>query len=134
MKWLPIEVYCDLKQCTDSMLFSSETKIAQITSEDKRYKVALSVLGSVRVWYQGEMYHDVSEFPEELKWLFRLGDAYDSNEVDIFANNWYSIDIYENGELIDDDVWEGIPADYTIDELQGILIDSAESCIEYWRD
>lgn len=61
-----------LKQCADSMLFDSDTVIADMkvkTSDDLTVSVALMVRGYVSVTYRGMTYHKPSEFPQELREL-----------------------------------------------------------------
>ena len=69
---LDYHVHEKLEQCTDSMLFDSDTVIADMkakTSDGLSVSVALMVRGYVSVIYQGKTYRKPSDFPQKLREL-----------------------------------------------------------------
>lgn len=91
---------CDpnLAQYTDSMLYPSEHTIAHMTGEvyDTRFDIYLSTRGSVSVEFQGKVYTNPSEFPEELKERIRTKPYEWDNDEDVCVkdNNWFEYIIY----------------------------------------
>lgn len=81
------EIYKDLSECQDSMLFDSYERIAKY-GKDSNY-VALDVYGDVRVFYKDEMYRRASEMPKELLGKFRNGNYMNDSDIEVCNNNWF---------------------------------------------
>jgi len=79
----------------DSLLYPSGMEIASISCEvadGKKYWVSLRTQGAVCIYFKGEVYKDVSQFPDELLEHIRKGDyqrVFDSDELDVRENNWW---------------------------------------------
>lgn len=99
---IKFEVYMNLKDCTDSMLFDNGERIA-IYGTDDNY-VALDVYGDVRVEYGEDIYCRASEFPPKLIRLFKEGKANSEHGVYVGYNNWFDYVHVLNGCIMSDDV------------------------------
>ena len=81
------EIYKDLSECQDSMLFDSYERIAKYGNESNY--VALDVYGDVRVFYKDEMYRRASEMPQELLDEFKNGTYMNNPDIEVCNNNWF---------------------------------------------
>lgn len=103
----------DLSKYTDSMLFESGQTIAELICEDRNGRqiaVTLEVRGYVTVEYDGDVYHSVCDFPEQLIEIIKnhpgewdiyspSGEGNDDEESNIFIseNNWFEMMCCYNG-------------------------------------
>ena len=81
------EIYKDLSECQDSMLFDSYERIATY-GNDGNY-VALQVSGYVNVYYKDDRYHLASEMPKELLDEFKNGTYMNNPDIEVCNNNWF---------------------------------------------
>lgn len=120
-----LELYYELNEIIDSMLFSSGDTICTLFVGDE--KISIEVQGEVRVNYKDEPYYDVSEFPSELVKLFESGDAYDDDDVVLDSNNWFECCYFdENGVYIDSDVIEDLEDCKSVEDLYN-------TCMEWYK-
>lgn len=101
-------IYKNLKECTDSLLFDSETTIAILEIDD--CLLCLETQGEVRIvdTKNQAVYNTPSKFPQELKEYIKSGDIY-SNPNDKYYvdnNNWFNWTFHKESNLVDDDVCE----------------------------
>lgn len=80
------ELFEDLRECYDSMLFDSGTQIATYGTPDNY--VSLEVMGDVKVDYNGNRYRYATEMPEELLEKFKV-DYWNDEDIEIIDNNWF---------------------------------------------
>lgn len=114
-----LQVYVNLCDCIDSMLFDSGTVIARYGTADTHVK--LCVAGSVSVFYDHSIYFSASEMPEELLTMFKDGTVWESDNVSVNLNNWFAVCYVEHGIVTDDEVYESDIAKMTVDELEASL-------------
>lgn len=118
------EVFENLNECVDSLLFDDET-IAEL--ETKQYTVTVEVIGDIRLFYKGQLYKCAANYPDELVKLLKSGKAYENKDLEIWDNNWFEIDIYEltknnKRELINDEVLDSIDiSTITKDDLKDYM-------------
>lgn len=121
-----IEFQCDnnLSKYTDSMLFDSNHVIATMICEDNGDKITVDLMtrGEVDVYYKGNRYRNVSEFPKDLKKLIEMDpEWFDNKDVEVIDNNWfeYIYDVvgegisYSDGIMFEDDL-----STYSIEDLK----------------
>ena len=99
---MTFELYHNLSECTDSMLFDCCERIATYGTDDNY--VALDVYGDVSVLYEDDSYNRASEMPEELLERFRTGTAYNYDKLEIKMNNWFAYVHVINGNIDPDDI------------------------------
>lgn len=131
MKKFQFTVYENLKECTDSLLFNSETTIA--TLEINEYCLCLEVQGAVRIIDTStqEVYKTPSKFPQELKEYIKSGDAfiYPNDNYFMDNNNWFNWTFLKNNEAIDGDICE-----IQINNLtEGQLLDKMTEVLNYFK-
>lgn len=129
---LEFEVFGDLSQYTDSLLFDGET-IARL--ETKEYAVTIEVIGDIRIFYRDNLYKCSANFPNELKEIIKNGKVLEHNEVEIIDNNWFEIDVYERNkndeyELIYDEVFEENISTMNENELKKYMIQHLKDYFE----
>lgn len=73
----------------DSMCFDSGTSICEYVNDND--KVEIEVRGYVTVYFNNERYSHFSDMPKELQELFKSGEAYNDERVQIEEGNWYEI-------------------------------------------
>lgn len=119
---IKFEVYQNLKDCKDSMLFNAGERIAKYGTDDNY--VLLTVYGEVRVEYKGEYYYRVTDMPQDLVDMFENGRAYDSDYVYIGNNNWFDYVHIVNGEVQHNDiVCESDISKMTKEELKAEMLE-----------
>ncbi len=128
---LQFTIYEKLKECTDSLLFDSETTIAKLEVDD--CCLCLEVQGEVRIVdnQTQEVYKTPSEFPQELKDAIKSGDIF-KNLTDRYYvdnNNWFNATFLKNDRKIYDDFWELNFSDYT--EFQ--LLEEMMPVFEFYK-
>ena len=96
------EIYKDLSECQDSMLFDSYERIAKY-GNDSNY-VALDVYGDVKVFYKDEMYKRASEMPQELLDKFKNTNYMNDSDIYIGNNNWFDYIYVLNGVIQPNDI------------------------------
>lgn len=107
---IDFQVFENLNECIDSLLFDDET-IAQLNT--KEYMVTIEVIGDIRLFFKGQLYKSAANYPDELVKLLKSGKAYENENLEICDNNWFEINIYESTknnekELINDEILDDI--------------------------
>ena len=114
---IKFEVYQNLKDCKDSMLFNAGERIAKYGTDDNY--VLLTVYGEVRVEYKGKYYYRATDMPQALVDMFENGRAYDSDYVYIGESNWFDYVHVLNGQIMAEDIaCESDIAEMTKEELK----------------
>lgn len=82
------ELKMDPRLCKDSMAFEKGTIIAEYEDE---VKITLKVVGEVAVAYNGVIYTDASQFPDEFKGIIKEFpiEWEQREEVAVFNKNWF---------------------------------------------
>lgn len=124
--------YCSIKDWTDSMLFSSGTILAVLsgTYYKKNVSVQLKVVGDVRVHYDGIVYKDVTQFPDELVEYIKEVGCFDNDFVEFIDNNWFNFDVYEKNEFLQDFVCESNLSEYSKGDLVMDMIEYLDYVFE----
>lgn len=126
--------YSSIKDWKDSMLFSSGTILAVLngTYYGKKVSVELKVVGDVRVYYDGIVYKDVTQFPDELVTYIEEVGCFNNNDfIEFVDNNWFNFDVYEGEEFLQDFVCESDLSDYSIGDLIMEMIEYLDYVFEY---
>lgn len=138
----------DLSQYTESMLFSSDTMVAEATFEDKngnRIEFWLGTRGEVDVdFFEDGLdddptnYDDPDDFPEELIDIIKAGELWQDERVCVTDNNWFEViyDVYnKDGELLhsNGEMFEDFD-NLSPDELKQELTTLAEEIYERNKD
>ncbi len=114
-----LSFYCDdMNPHMDSMLLCSGEVIARgcFAYRGKGIIVELAVNGEVQVGFQGREYHCCTEFPAELKDLFKTGKAYEHPDVRIESTNWLEYLISNgDGKKCERDLMRDTPEDIVED-------------------
>ncbi len=122
MKHIEFVVFEDLKDCKDSMLFSSDDgQIAYIERGNKA--VSLDVRGEVRVIYKDEVYKDITQFPQELVDIIKAGKLWDNEDVFVDMNNWFEFMLIKDGQTYDGIVCEKNLNEMTNGELMDYMVE-----------
>lgn len=129
---LEFEVFGELSQYTDSLLFDNET-IARLKT--KEYTVTIEVIGDIKIFFHDDVYKCSANFPNELKEIIKNGKVLEHSEVEIIDNNWFEIDIYERNkndeyELIYDEVFEEDVSTMDKDKLKEYMIHHLKDYLE----
>lgn len=113
----------NLTQFTDSMLFDSETEVAnaEFSYKGEHVTIYLDVRGEVRVTYKDETYSKPSEFPEELKTLIKENPNLWTTDDDVYVdmNNRFEYLDGVDGYVCESDVSKMTP-EKLIDEMRNI--------------
>ena len=96
------EIYKDLSECQDSMLFDCYERIATYGNESNY--VALDVYGDVKVFYKDEMYERASEMPDELLDKFKKANYMNDDDFYVANNNWFAYVHVLNGVIQPNDI------------------------------
>lgn len=110
-----VEFRCDadLKQYTDSILFSSGITIATGTYRcgDLELIIDLKVCGENMIIYKGCMYNDVSQFPEDLVELIKTGPRWweDNPDVEMRNLNRFEYIFDDDGRIYEEDLSKATP-------------------------
>lgn len=91
LKFKRRNLYMTLENIVDSMQLNSGTEIASVETEELR--CTLEVRGSVKVIFDGSIYTQPDEFPEELKELIASSDRWwdTDSRVEVIENNWFEM-------------------------------------------
>lgn len=121
----------NLAQYTCSMLFDSGEEIARgvFTCEGKELDISLRICGEVAVTYKDEVYHQPSDFPDELIQLIKehpydwdvyspSGEGNDDEEGNIYVglNNWFEYLFDGDGDVYEEDLAKATP-DMILDDM-----------------
>ncbi len=112
------DVNHDANPHMDSMLLCSGEVIARgyFDYRGEEIAVELAVNGEVQVEFQGREYHCCTEFPTELKELFKTGKADEHPDVRIESNNWFEYLMPNgDGEMCERDLKKATPEDIVED-------------------
>lgn len=97
------------KKATTSLLLSEGLEVA--SGKTNEFSFAITVQGSVRVAWHGQIYKDVSQFPDNLVKALETGTAKGQRGFDAIEENWYEVSFYDttgktliNSYLIDIDL------------------------------
>lgn len=92
------EIKVDPRLCKDSMAFEKGTVIAEY---EDIVKITLKVVGEISVAFNGVIYTDVSQFPDELKGLIREfpGEWADKGDIAIFNKNWFEYHLFDSKKI-----------------------------------
>lgn len=121
----------DLTKYVDSMLYDSDTVIAQgtfVSNTDVQYDISLVVTGAVAVYFNDIKYTQPSDFPQALKEIIRKRKLFSSENVTVWENNWFAYIVTVNG-YTDDVVFEADLSTYTDQMLQDEM---KEIVRRYW--
>ena len=138
IKDISFECDTDLAKYTTSMLFPSETVIAEGNFEvdGKKYSVSLEVRGNVAVTFHGETYHSPEDFPEELiehikahpnDWHIVAPTGEENDELPIYVenNNWFEYIVSDETRTL-----EGYCCESDVSELSlGDIEMDMEACL-----
>ena len=125
--------YSSIEDWTDSMLFSSGTILAILkgTYYEKNVSVELKVVGDVKVYYDGIVYKDVTQFPDELvTYIEEVGCFNNDDFVEFIDNNWFNFDVYEGEEFLQDFVCESNLSEYSKGDLVMDMIEYLDYVFE----
>ena len=119
----------DLRNISDAMLLSSGTVVATYTAPKMGINLALRVAGDVNLTYKGQVYRDVSEFPDELKALMTYDNKFRQHpDVNVLNNSWFElVQTDNNGNIIEAEVAD--PENYTEDEIKALFDDKVSEII-----
>lgn len=122
MKQIEFVVFEDLKDCKDSMLFSSDDgHVAHIEQGNKR--VSLDVRGEVRVVYKEQVYKDITQFPQELVDIIKSGKLWNNEDVFVDMNNWFEFMLIKDNQTYDGIVCEKNLNEMTNGELMDYMVE-----------
>lgn len=131
----------DLSQYTDSMLFDSNTLIAEAffntTNNKQSAKVELVTRGAVRVEANGNIYTSPSEFPNWLKERIQKHpngwQCLDTEDKKVFCHdsNWFEFIVTPDGACSDGVMYE---ADLSKDTPEGIYQAMVDILHDYFKE
>lgn len=114
------------REITDSLLLSEETTVAEGVTVDGMF-FSITVEGDLRVRFQGQVYKDVCQFPEELSKLIKDRKHKNNPDVIVEENNWYQLNIYaKNGDLLYGDLFDIDISTTSEDELKELVLDEID--------
>lgn len=87
---MKFEQFKNIEDIVDSLQLDSGTVIARLTLDDGS-SATLEVRGEVRVEFDGDIYYEPSDFPQELQDIIAEGKAYDDDRVRVGDNNWFEL-------------------------------------------
>ena len=74
-------------------------------------EVTLEIRGDVYVTFKDEVYRTPSEFPDELREIFKQYDYWNNEEIYIGNNNWFEYLFSSDGEVYENDLSKATPQD-----------------------
>lgn len=128
--------YLFLEDCTESMLFPSGTDIAILSGiyYGKKVSVELKVVGDVKVYYDGTIYKDIRQFPDELVAYMEENYCISNENIEFVDTNWFQFDVFEDEEFINDFVCESDLSDYSVGDLMMEMIEYLDYIFEYDKE
>ena len=92
------EIKVDPRLCKDSMAFEKGTIIAEY---EDIVKITLKVVGEISIAFNGVIYTDAAQFPDELKGLIREfpGEWSDKGDIAIFNKNWFEYHLKDENKI-----------------------------------
>ena len=125
MTWNNIEIAIPLAECKDSLLFNHGDIIASLSSSNG-ILVQISVVGDVRIVYEGDVYRYPNDYPDKITKALKDGTFYQlesDGTIEVLNNNWFKVSVSKNGEPVNSDVWEMNLDTVSEDKLRESLID-----------
>ena len=130
----------DTSGMADATLVGVDVEVASMTAmtEEETYTVVFETAGEINIEFDGKLYRDPQEFPEELTELIREshGACLFDGSVDglmCWANNWFQVPIFDgNGYMLsnDPDIIEA-----NVDELgEDGVREEMETALEFYID
>lgn len=115
------------KEVTTSLLLPSGTVVA--SGRLDWFSMDIIVHGEVKVYFRGEAYKDVSQFPEELVTILKENGE-NHPEVELGMNNWYESVIKkdEDGTVVASEVIDLELDRMSDDQLETLVRDSIYAC------
>lgn len=130
LKKLEVDDYANIG---DSLCYQNDTVVVNAVLEYGNYDYGIKIYttGSIRVGYEGIIYKDNHKMPQRLLDMFRTGEAYYSDKVDIQDTNYWELEfrkMCKNGDVIyhDYDMLDFNPNDFVNDN--DLMMFIVETC------